>query len=350
MEIDRALVELMAKRMDIAKAIGKIKHSLGYPVRNFQVEKQVFSRVSQISKEVGLSEELANNVFEYLVAESVAVQSNLPHNYVQSGSSKEVLIIGGMGRMGKWLTRFFSSSGHHVRSVDPLHPPTPTNFTSLPKDLDEFDVIAISTPLNTIHETVHEVLEKRPRGLVFDIASLKTEIINRLENNNVLDGMNFVSVHPMFGPSTVNLHEKNLIVCRVRSTKAVDQFKKLFAETSVNLVEIPIEEHDKLMGYSLNLVHLINILMADMLAVNDFTFSELKQFASTTFVKQIQTTYEVAHENPDLYWSIQHFNSYRENLFEELRKSIEKIHESVRHDEPIEFQQIMRMARDYFKT
>ena len=345
-----AIVKLMARRMDAAATIGRIKHSLKYPIRNFQVEKQVFQRVGQFAKEVGLSRELASQVFELLVAESVAVQTKLPQDAIRSPESKDILVVGGMGRMGKWLTHFFSSSGHNVISVDPFHPITESNLSQLPDNLDRFDVIAISTPLDIIAEVVKDVLNRRPQGLVFDIASLKTEIIRILGDLDSLKDVKFMSAHPMFGPSTINLHEKNLIACKVRSEEAMNEFRELFSETSVNLVEMPIEEHDKLMGYSLNLVHLINILMADMLAVNDFTFSRLKNVASTTFNKQIKTTFEVAHENPDLYWSIQHFNAYRETLFEELRVSIEKIHDSVISDNSEKFKQIMENTGKYFRT
>lgn len=348
--IDRTLVELLAKRMEFAKKIGEIKNQLGYPVRNFQVERQVFERVSNLALSYDISADFVTGIFEQIVLEAVTIQQNLPQSMTNSAETKQILIIGGGGRMGKWLTRFFSSSGHSVRSVDPKFPATETNFTKIPTDLDEFDIIAISTPLDAIGNTVEEVLLKRPKGLVFDIASLKTEIIKKLASLDLDPNLKFVSVHPMFGPTTVNLRNRNLIVCRVNSEQAVKEFNELFHETSVNLVEIPIEEHDKLMGYSLNLVHLINILMADMLAVNDFTYSELKKFASTTFNKQIQTTFEVANENPNLYWAIQHYNAYREPLFKELRQSVEKIHSSVLSENPKKFTQIMETTRKYFKT
>ena len=349
-EIDKQLVELISKRLRVAKQIGQIKSVQGLPIRNFQVEKKVFERVSQLSEKLSVPQELSNDVFEKIVANSVAIQENLPMKIQKETEQKKILILGGKGRMGQWLTHYFSSSGHCVKSVDPSYPETEDNYQCLPSDLNQFDVIAISTPLHRIADDIAEVMERNPSGLIFDIASLKSEILKVLTDHPEFRNLQYVSVHPMFGPSAVNLHGKNLVVCKVFSETPVEKFIRFFEDTAVNIQIIDISEHDKLMGYSLNLVHLINIILADLLTSNEYSFSYLKKFSSTTFEKQIQTTYEVAHENPELYWAIQHFNSYRDKLFEELQKSISKVHDASRTQTPFDFMTILANSRAYFKS
>lgn len=62
-EINRQIVELLAKRTAIAGEIAEYKKQRGLPVRVPEREKAVIENVKRLAKEKGLDEKMAEDVF-----------------------------------------------------------------------------------------------------------------------------------------------------------------------------------------------------------------------------------------------------------------------------------------------
>ena len=105
-----------------------------------------------------------------------------------------------------------------------------------------------------------ELLSKeKVKAIVLELCSLKSPILNSIQKANE-SGLNLVSIHPMFGPSTDFLSGKNIIICdHQKSDKAAEQVSQIFKETSANVLHLPIAEHDKYMSYVLGSSHLLNL-------------------------------------------------------------------------------------------
>lgn len=61
--INREILELLAKRMEVAQEIAEYKKQRGLPVHVPEREKQVIENVKSLAKEKGLDEKMIEDVF-----------------------------------------------------------------------------------------------------------------------------------------------------------------------------------------------------------------------------------------------------------------------------------------------
>src|SRR5205823_7339817 len=116
-------------------------------------------------------------------------------------SGQKVLVVGGAGRMGHWLCRYFRSRGYEVAVHDPAGP-----LEDFPSESDlaegvlAADVVAVSVPMSSCAEVLRQIADLKPKALIFDIASLKAPIEHDLREMG-REGLRVASVHPTFGPN-----------------------------------------------------------------------------------------------------------------------------------------------------
>lgn len=67
-EIDRALIQLLAKRVRLGRRIGSLKRAAGLPVLDPQREAEVIRGVAEIAREVGLPSEPVREIYWQIIA------------------------------------------------------------------------------------------------------------------------------------------------------------------------------------------------------------------------------------------------------------------------------------------
>lgn len=345
--IDRQILQLISERLTVAQKIGQLKKKENLPIRDYSIEQRVLKRNIETAEQLDISTEMTKKLVDLLIDEAVLVQEE--HNYsvpdVKSG--KKILIIGGLGKMGNWLAEFFISSGYEVTIFDKSESNPKVSINDFPKIINDYDFIAISTPLNSLKIVLNDIIKLKPRGTVFDIGSLKSHILDEIQCG-IDQGLKITSLHPMFGPNIRTLNGRNVILASCGSEEADKKLKELFMQTACNLVEIPIADHDKYMSISLGLSHAINLLFGLVVTKTKFDHN-IDNFASTTFLKQLITTKEVFSENPELYYSIQKLNFYKDTLYANLAKSVEELKSMVDSDDPEAFTEFMKNSMEFFK-
>jgi chorismate mutase/prephenate dehydrogenase len=346
--IDYSIMALISQRVNLALKIGKLKTEKNLPVRNFQVEKQVFERIKGYSEEFDLNYAFSKELYKQIISQSVDAQMVDKLKLIKPTLNQKVLIIGGAGKMGSWFTKFLSSSGYDVEIVDPRSQNVEAGPREIPDDLEGFEYIVVCVPLDKMHEVLEEVVKRKPSGTVFEIASLKSSIIDLVEVANS-QGVNLISLHPMFGPDVTDLSDRNLILCTGYQDKdwGLSQVKQVFKDTMVNIQQLELKDHDRKMLYSLGLSHFVNILNGFILSKSDIRFSDMRKFAGTTFNNQIKTTSEVYGENPELYFSIQQINAYQDQLYSEIQQSTHELIEIIKDNDNTKFLNIMRDGHNY---
>lgn len=349
-ELDKQILKLIADRLETTRAIGEIKQKQGLPIRDFRVEVQVLKRARERARQVGLDERFAEELSELLMSTAVQTQAELPP-VVFSGPRKRVHVVGGHGRMGTWLTRFFESQGHRVSITDPNPGPFSEIATPLEEAATVADVIVLATNLSSTPVILKELLNKltgENKPLIFDIASLKAELVAPLREAAAA-GHRVTSLHPMFAPGTVLLSGRAVLVCDAGNREATDEARALFADTALGLYEVALEEHDKLMTVVLGMSHMINLVFGRAVSKSSFSFELLGKIASTTFAKQIKTAAEVAEENPSLYHEIQFFNTYTEQMLDDLNRSLDEFSQAAQAGDGQSFRSLMEDTAHYLR-
>jgi chorismate mutase / prephenate dehydrogenase len=281
-----------------------------------------------------------------LIEEACRVQE-IDHFSAYSGESEVILVVGGAGKMGGWLARFFESQGHRVRVFDLPEAADPGDFpraATLAEGLAGATMVFLAVPLDLVAATIEKVAAAGYRGLVCDVASLKEHLRPAIEGARAA-GVAVTSIHPMFGPGARTLSDKVICVCDCGVPEATERVTALFRDTAVTLVPMSLERHDEIAAYVLGLSHLVNLLFARVLAESGLSYRELSEVGSTTFRRQFGTTVSVALENPSLYFSIQRANPFSERLYRELERAAADWIGWVERSEPEPFANGMESVR-----
>ena len=352
-ETDVQILTLIRQRLDLAKEIGQLKFSSKIPVKDYKVEKEVLERNLAAGTDLGLYEPLTTEITKLLIRYAVLTQDEFQSKEKRSGSAVKlkILIIGGQGLMGVWLSEFFDSFGHQVSHLDKNIKPNSkydvvTDLTSGAKDAD---VIVIAAPISATVKIIEDLTKLKPKALVLDICSLKSPLIPAIRAAEK-NGLQIGSVHPMFGPQVDMLSGRNIVICDTGNKKVRAEALKLFQGTTANLVSIPLEEHDRLMSYVLGLSHFINLVYADVLATSGVRAATLKQVASTTFSNQSAVARAVVGENPSLYYEIQAENAFTPEIIAALRRSIDDWFQHVDEKERSKFIDRMTAANAFMSA
>ncbi len=346
--LDAAVLALVAERMALARDIGATKREAGIPLRDFAVEKQVLARAETHAADLGLAPEWARALMQQLIDEACRIQEQ--HHWSGCrGDAERVLIVGGLGQMGRWFAGFFANQGHSVLVFDRRegpseHPVAP----SLAAGLAQASLVLVAVSLERVGEVVREIARLGYRGTVFDIASLKSHLAADFAEARAL-GVGVTSIHPMFGPGARVLSDKVICLCDCGDAAANARVEALFHETAATIVHVSLEEHDRLAAYLLGLSHLVNLLFARALAQSGRTAAELSAIGSTTFRAQMTTTGSVLLEDPELYYAIQALNPFSPEVFAGLRRALDDWSRFVGDRDPAAFAAAMSHARGWLE-
>jgi chorismate mutase/prephenate dehydrogenase len=251
--------------------------------------------------------------------------------------------------MGSWFRRFLGGNGHAVEACDPLWhglPAAEGRFASLDDlpDLDRFDAILVSVPLRTGPELLAALASRRPRGLVVEIASIKSHLDPALREAEAA-GLRVSSLHPMFGPGKP-LYEPLTFVLAARRDPVEERtaIEPFLEHPYTRIVTLPFDHHDRLMGWLLGLAHFTGLLFGRALASSGLEAAELRACASTTFLRQAATSRSVLSEDPDLYLDIQRLNPHREMVYRAARAALEELVALVEAEDRAGFRELMQEA------
>lgn len=344
--VDARLVALVAERLALVHEIGAAKRTGGLPVRSYGTETEVLERLRHLAGVHRLDERVADALGEVLIGESVRAQEEAHAR--PTVPAQRILLVGGAGKMGRWLVRFFSVQGHEVVTCDPAGPvPGVPSVDDLALGVRSADAVLVATPLAAGARVLADVLALHPRALVADIFSLKSHVVDLLRDA-AAGGLRVASLHPLFGPGVRTLSGRVLAVCECGNPAAVDAAAALWGETALTITRLPVEHHDRYMMYVLGLSHLSAILFFTTLARGPHSYAELARLASTTFLKEARTAVEVARENPRLYHEIQHLNDHSAALFAEVRGALAELEAAALDADPQRFIACMERGRAFF--
>ena len=343
-EIDTGIIDLIAERLAVVKSIGDHKLKTGAPLRHFEREREVIERGMDRAESHGMSTRLAREVLETLIHHSIGDQET--HQLAQSahGQGERALVIGGLGRMGLWMAHYLDTVGYQVDVADPVETESPfTLVEDWESAVEDYDLIVVAVPLRPSNAVLHRLAELRPRGLVFDIGSLKSPMVSGLQA--LADaGCRVCSVHPMFGPNEIGLSGRHILFCDVGNADALSDARALFAHTAAECVDLSLAEHDEVMAWVLGLSHLVNIAFASALAGSGEAVPLLRRISSSTFNSQLKVAAQVVSENPHLYFEIQQGNAMTGEVVGQFRRVLDELARAVRVGDEISWVRAMEKA------
>ncbi len=348
-DIDRQILSLVARRQALAQKIGQVKRDAGIPTRDYRQEKDVVERARAAAVEHGLSAQLGEELILTLIRGSLTIQEKDTVATRGEGTGRRVLVIGGAGHMGRWFVRYLGAQGFTVEIADPGEGPAGVvNHRDWRAVALDHELIVIAAPMPATNQILLDMAKAPPKGIVFDVGSLKSPLRDGLHALHAAGGR-VTSVHPMFGPDTELLSGRHVIFVDLGVPDATAAARALFEPTMATLVEMDLESHDRLIAYVLGLSHALNIAFFTALAESGEAAPRLATLSSTTFDAQLGVAAKVAAENPDLYFEIQTLNDYGTESLAALLYAVERLRSVVRAHDLDGFRGLMNRGRTYLE-
>src|SRR6202021_921607 len=323
--LDGQLLELVARRQALSEQVAAVKRATGRATRDFARERDVILRGRTAAEGLGISPDLAESLLRQLIQSSLATQEHARVAGQAHGSGKRALVIGGHGKMGGWFADFLASQGFRVAIADPRGAlPGFDDVADWQNDPLDFDLIVLATPLSATARLLQLLAQRAPRGLIFDLGSLKTPLRAGLDAL-VQAGCRVPSLHPMFGPDTELLSGRHVIFIDLGNPEALQEAQALFAPTMAERVVMGLDEHDRLIAYVLGLSHALNIVFFTALAESGEAALRLGRLSSPPCDSQMEVAGRVASESPDLYFEIQSLNEYGGQSLQALSQAVERL-------------------------
>lgn len=347
--IDRQIVELIAARQSVVDEIGNNKQTVGRATRDFERERDVLEMARSQAETLGVDPNLADEIMTTLIRASLTHQERSRVVAEGRGDGRRALIIGGAGKMGGWFVNFFSSQGFLTVVADTQVEPGPGKCRDWRQAGIDYDVIVVATPMAISGQILSELAALQPAGLIFDIGSLKSPLKSGIAELCAA-GCKVASLHPMYGPDTELLSGRHLIFVDAGCPQATREAKDLFTATMVEELDMGLADHDRLIAYVLGLSHALNIAFFTALAESGEAAPKLAQLSSTTFDAQLLVAGAVAHDNPRMYFEIQHLNDFGQSPLDALCESAVRIRDLVKHGDEDGFVELMQNGREYLAT
>jgi len=224
----------------------------------------------------------------------------------------KIAIIGGSGRMGRWLATFLLKDGQDVvaigRNESKLREVKQQLGIETATSLDAVktaDVVLISVPMDSFEAVVKQLAPYlRPEQVVMDITSIKAvpvEIMHRyIKTGKVL------GTHPMFGPGAQDFSHQNVVLTPTseKETALAQKVKDYIEARGAGVALMTPQEHDEMMAVVLGLAHFIALVSADTLLSFD-SLKPMEKVGGTTYKLLLTLAESVLTEDAEFYASLQ---------------------------------------------
>lgn len=227
---------------------------------------------------------------------------------------KSIGIIGGMGRMGAMLARFFSEAGYAVEIADTKQ------AEPYPKSITEHDVVILSVPISSIEAVAAQIGPfTREDGVVIDIASVKEEPVRSMRKHCSGD---VIGSHPLFGPDIASLKDQVVFVCPYGLNGWIDWFATFFSERGARVVSIDPERHDRLMARVQALRHFLIIAFGRCLLELNFDLSSDLPVSGEWFSQLVRILSRQLEQSPGLYADLAFHNPATMEVVDQFLASV----------------------------
>ncbi len=250
-------------------------------------------------------------------------------------------IIGGLGQMGQWFSRFFAGQGLEVLIGEPGLTPT------CPEVAARADVLVISVPLHLTEAIIADLAPYvRPEALFTDLTSLKQGPVAAMLEHFPGE---VVGTHPLFGPGEESLSGQNIVLCRGRGDQWFKWLHDLFIQAGAKVEVTSPEEHDRLMSLVQGLTHFTLISLGTTFRRLDADINRMETLATPTFRAVYDQVYHLVNQNFPLYANIQLLNQQNRLTHAAFEEAVQQLRQIVLDQDADSLVRVLEENQRYFE-
>ncbi|AKC32437.1 bifunctional chorismate mutase/prephenate dehydrogenase [Candidatus Pantoea carbekii] len=340
-EVDKSLLALLAKRLELVAEIGELKSQHGLPIYIPEREISMLALRRQEAKSLGISPDLIEDVLRRLMRESY-VHENKKGFKTLNPLLRPIVIVGGQGKMGSLFRKMLLLSGYQVRIFD-------KDDWERAKDLlHDAGMVIISVPIYLTEKIISQLPVLPSDCILVDLASIKKRPLQAML---AVHSGPVLGIHPMFGPDSGSLAKQLVIWCDGRYPERYQWFLKQIQVWGARLHHTSAIEHDQNMAFIQALRHFTTFAYGLHLSEEDVNLDQLLALSSPIYRLELVMVGRLFAQDPQLYADI--IMASENNLalikryYERFGKAISLLEEEDKQGFIKNFKRIERWFGDY---
>ena len=316
-ELDRALLQTAARRIDVVRSIGALKAEARLPRYDRERERVVYAKARREAAELGLDPRLAEALIGVLLHASHGQQQQALRERVRP---LRVLVVGGGGRMGRRFVEAFRERGHQLAVLER------DDGQDVAARVGEAEVVMLAVPMAQAEAVARSLAPLvSPDALLCDINSLKEGICAAMA---ACPG-EVLGLHPMFGPTVGSFTKQKVVLCPIRSGPRTVRMREELGAMGMELLDATPREHDQMMAVVQVLVHFSTLVLGDALRGAGVDMTRSLAFTSPIYRLQLAFVGRLFHQDPELYAEIEMSNPYGEAVRQRFLEAAQRLSAAV---------------------
>ena len=223
-----------------------------------------------------------------------------------------VAIIGGYGKMGRWLARALRAEGLRVtiagRDETKLREAAGqlgVKPASASEAVKNSEVVILSVPIDSFEAICKEIAPAvKPGQYIFDVTSIKARPVDIM--HKYFGGCRVLGTHPMFGPGAASVNGQRFVLTPTNTEERTlaGIIHRYLEERGAKVAVMSPAEHDEMMSIVLGLSHFIALVSADTL-LELGRLKEAETVGGTSYRLLLTLAEAVVSEDPDFYATLQ---------------------------------------------
>ena len=339
-DIDRDILTLLKRRMDVVTAVAAYKKRTGTPIRDFGRERDLLSARKAQALTLGLQPGPVESIYRQVMTASRDHQAAQGAAARARVEPKTVAIIGGQGQMGQRLAALFTDLGHTVVVAD-------VNTDLRPEvAAQNADVVVVSVPIAATCDVIRKLGPLvRKDALLMDITSLKGEVVSTMLASTEAS---VVGTHPMFGPGVHTLIGQRIVVCRARGEHWYRWLVEMLEGRGLVVTESSPQAHDRAMALVQVLTHFQTQVLGLALSRCGISLQESLRYTSPAYLMELYVAARHFAQAPELYGPIEMGNPETEAITSGFCAAAAELAEILRTKDQPRFEAMFAEVRSFF--
>lgn len=273
-QVDQALIQLLAKRLELVAEVGKIKHQHGLPVYAPEREAAMISARRDEAEKQGVPADLIEDILRRVMRESYANENKHGFKTVNPHVQK-IVVVGGQGKLGGLFVRYFRLSGYWVETLDQQ------DWANVAAILDGANLVLVSVPIAKTLAVLDDLKPYlREEMILADLTSVKAQPLAKMLE--IHQGA-VVGLHPMFGPDIASFAKQVTACCHGRFAERYQWLLDQIQIWGGKIEVIEAEKHDHSMTYIQALRHFFTFTAGLHLSQQAVDLSQLLALSSPIY-------------------------------------------------------------------
>lgn len=245
-QLDKQLIQLLSKRLELVAEVGKIKLEHGLPLYAPDREAAMIAARREEAEKQGIPADLIEDVLRRVMRESYISENR--HGFKATNPDiQKIVVVGGRGKLGGLFARYFARSGYQV---DVLGGQDWMNAETI---LAGADVVIVCVPIDKTLQVIEQLQPYLTENMILaDLTSVKAQPLAKMLE--VHQGA-VVGLHPMFGPDIASMAKQVVACCHGRFAERYQWLLDQIRLWGAKIEQIDAAEHDHSMTYIQALRH-----------------------------------------------------------------------------------------------